>query len=147
MEIKRKGNRYYYYSWEQMRSFPIKKDKALVLIQNGEATLVDRFMMEPTPEIPTVIENKPHSCKKTEMNNVINFNAKREERIQRRSLDEAKDHFINHVIPKMSVDDIRKLADLSREDSMKFEEELMKMVLKVTVEEAVDQLKERQSNE
>lgn len=57
MLIKQKGNRYYRYSWAQMRSFPIKKVEALELIENGEAELVESFITDPTSQ-PITEETK-----------------------------------------------------------------------------------------
>lgn len=57
MLIKQKGNRYYRYSWAQMRSFPIKKVEALELIENGEAELVESFITDPAPQ-PMTEETK-----------------------------------------------------------------------------------------
>ncbi|MEC1273243.1 hypothetical protein [Bacillus subtilis] len=49
----------------------------------------------------------------------------------------AKDHFVKRVLPKLNLTDIKKLTKLSFEkDSEGFQEEIMRIILRLDIEEA-----------
>ncbi|RUS04423.1 hypothetical protein EFW58_03333 [Bacillus velezensis] len=131
MLIKQKGNRYYRYSWAQMRSFPIKKVEALELIENGEAELVESFITDPAPQ-PITEETKQVDEVQEEVKStkVVSIKSMIEAK-------KAKDHFVKRVLPKLNLTDIKKLTKLSFEkDSEGFQEEIMRIILRLDIEEA-----------
>lgn len=144
MLIKQKGNRYYRYSWAQMRSFPIKKSEALELIKNGEAELVEAFITDPTPQPiePEVtkqeIEDVQEEVKAT---NVVSLNSIREAKNEKENIAKAKEHFTKNILPNLNSNDMKKLINLSsNKDSEGFQEEMMRIVLRMSFEETTKKL-------
>lgn len=135
--IKQKGNRYYRYSWAQMRSFPIKKVEALALIENGEAELVESFITDPTPQ-PITEETKQVDEVQEEVKStkVISIKSMREAKKEKENFAKAKDHFVKRVLPKLNLIDMKKLTELSfKKDSEGFQEEIMRIILRLNIEE------------
>ncbi|UML51006.1 hypothetical protein MKS87_11475 [Bacillus subtilis] len=138
MLIKQKGNRYYRYSWAQMRSFPIKKVEALEIIENGEAELVESFITDPTPQ-PNTEETKQVDEVQEEVKStkVVSIKSMIEAKKEKENFEKAKDHFVKRVLPKLNLTDIKKLTKLSFEkDSEGFQEEIMRIILRLGIEEA-----------
>ncbi|WIT27847.1 hypothetical protein [Bacillus phage SPbetaL6] len=138
MLIKQKGNRYYRYSWAQMRSFPIKKVEALELIENGEAELVESFITDPTPQ-PITEETKQVDEVQEEVKStkVVSIKSMIEAKKAKENFAKAKDHFVKRVLPKLNLTDMKKLTELSFEkDSEGFQEEIMRIILRLNIEEA-----------
>ena len=138
MLIKQKGNRYYRYSWAQMRSFPIKKVEALELIENGEAELVESFITDPTPQ-PITEETKQVDEVQEEVTStkVVSIKSMIEAKKEKENFEKAKDHFVKRVLPQLNLTDIKKLTKLSFEkDSEGFQEEIMRIILRLDIEEA-----------
>ncbi|KXJ35287.1 hypothetical protein AX282_06065 [Bacillus spizizenii] len=138
MLIKQKGNRYYRYSWAQMRSFPIKKVEALELIENGEAELVESFITDPTPQ-PITEETKQVYEEQEEVKStkVVSIKSIRETNKEKENFAKAKDHFVKRVLPKLNLTDMKKLTELSfKKDSEGFQEEIMRIILRLNIEEA-----------
>ncbi|CAI6276808.1 hypothetical protein NRS6085_11810 [Bacillus subtilis] len=136
MLIKQKGNRYYRYSWDQMRSFPIKKVEALELIENGEAELVESFITDPAPQ-PITEETKQVDEVQGEVKStkVVSIKSMIEAKKEKENFE--KDHFVKRVLPKLNLTDIKKLTKLSFEkDSEGFQEEIMRIILRLGIEEA-----------
>ncbi|WHF25335.1 hypothetical protein QJS65_10785 [Bacillus altitudinis] len=141
MLIKQKGNRYYRYSWAQMRSFPIKKSEALELIKNDEAELVEAFITDPTPE-PIETEETKQEIKEiqveSETTNVVSLNSIREAKNEKESIAKAKEHFTKNILPNLNSNDMKTLLDFaSRKDETGFQDEMMRIVLRMSVEEGV----------
>lgn len=141
MLIKQKGNRYYRYSWAQMRSFPIKKSEALELIKNDEAELVEAFITDPTPE-PIETEETKQEIKEiqveSETTNVVSLNSIREAKNEKESIAKAKEHFTKNILPNLNSNDMKTLLDFaSREDETGFQDEMMRIVLRMSIEESV----------
>ncbi|MEH7758111.1 hypothetical protein [Bacillus pumilus] len=135
MLIKQKGNRYYRYSWAQMRSFPIKKSEALELIKNGEAELVEAFITDPTPQ---PIEDVQEEVRKT---NVVSLNSIREEKNKKENIEKAKEHFTKDILPNLNLNDMKNLINLSsKKDETGFQEEMVRIVLRMSIEEGVSHL-------
>ncbi|WP_342498270.1 hypothetical protein [Bacillus sp. FSL M8-0350] len=137
MLIKQKGNRYYRYSWAQMRSFPIKKSEALELIKNGEADLVEAFITDPTPRsieaevTKQEIEDVQEEVKTT---NVVSLNSLREAKNEKENITKAKEHFTNNILPNLNLNDMKNLINLSsKKDSKGFQEEMMRIVLRMSI--------------
>lgn len=138
MLIKQKGNRYYRYSWAQMRSFPIKKVEALELIKNGEAELVESFITDPAPQQITEetkqVDEVQEEVKSTK---VVSIKSMREAKKEKENIAKAKDHFVKRVLPNLNLTDMKKLTELSCEkDSEGFQEEIMRIILRLNIEEA-----------
>lgn len=141
MLIKQKGNRYYRYSWAQMRSFPIKKSEALELIKNDEAELVEAFITDPTPE-PIETEETKQEIKEiqveSETTNVVSLNSIREAKNEKERIAKAKEHFTKNILPNLNSNDMKTLLDFaSREDETGFQDEMMRIVLRMSIEEGV----------
>ncbi|WP_213411553.1 hypothetical protein [Bacillus subtilis] len=137
MLIKQKGNRYYRYSWSQMRSFPIKKVEALELIENGEAELVESFITDPAPQ-PITEETKQVDEVQEEVKStkVVSIKSMREEKKEKEDFAKAKDHFVKKVLPELNLTDMKKLTELSfKKDSEGFQEEIMRIMLRLNIEE------------
>ncbi|WP_370956811.1 hypothetical protein AB3239_11410 [Bacillus subtilis] len=137
MLIKQKGNRYYRYSWAQMRSFPIKKVEALELIENGEAELVESFITDPAPQ-PMTEETKQVDEVQEEVKStkVVSIKSMREAKKEKENFAKAKDHFVKRVLPKLNLTDMKKLTELSfKKDSEGFQEEIMRIILRLNIEE------------
>ncbi|PGN53912.1 hypothetical protein CN978_29860 [Priestia megaterium] len=127
MEIKQKGNRYYYYSWEQMRSFPIKKSEAIEKIANGEAKLVEYFMMEAAPEVEEVVAEEVIVVEEKEVkSNVIDFQAKKEEKQQREDMKKAKEIFNQEILPYMTSAEVNGLFYADN-----FKEEMFRVMIRI----------------
>lgn len=141
MLIKQKGNRYYRYSWAQMRSFPIKKSEALELIKNGEAELVEAFITDPTPQ-PIEAEETKQEIKEVqdevETTNVVSLNSIRKAKNEKESFTKAKEHFIKDILPNLNSNDMKTLLDFAaRKDETGFHEEMMRIVLRMSIEEGL----------
>lgn len=137
MLIKQKGNRYYRYSWAQMRSFPIKKVEALELIENGDAELVESFITDPAPQPITEktkqVDEVQEEVKSTK---VVSIKSMREAKKEKENFAKAKDHFVKRVLPKLNLTDMKKLTELSfKKDSEGFQEEIMRIILRLNIEE------------
>ncbi|MBU8573744.1 hypothetical protein [Bacillus pumilus] len=144
MLIKQKGNRYYRYSWAQMRSFPIKKSEALELIKNDEAELVEAFITDPTPE-PIEAEETKQEIKEiqveAETTNVVSLNSIREAKNVKESITKAKEYFAKNILPNLNSNDMKNLINLSsKKDSEGFQEEMMRIVLRMSLEETTKKL-------
>ncbi|MCY7679873.1 hypothetical protein MH122_13805 [Bacillus pumilus] len=141
MSIKQKGNRYYRYSWDQMRSFPIKKSEALELIKNGEAELVEAFITDPTPqpiEAEVTKQENEEVQEEAKTTNVVSLNSIREAKNEKESIAKAKEHFTKNILPNLNSNDIKTLLDFSaRKDETGFQEEMMRIVLRMSIEEGV----------
>ncbi|MCH4866727.1 hypothetical protein [Bacillus sp. 1006-3] len=130
MLIKKTGNRYYRYSWEQMRSFPIKKDEAEYKLNIGEAELVDSFPSDPAKE--DVVESRSvghEQLQKT--NNIVSLDDLRRERENREKLERDKAYFLNSVLPKLSREDVIRLRDAALAGDTELEGELHRLGLAV----------------
>ncbi|UZD72412.1 hypothetical protein [Bacillus siamensis] len=137
MLIKQKGNRYYRYCWAQMRSFPIKKVEALELIENGEAELVESFLTDPPPQ-PIAEETKQADEAKEEVKStkVVSIKSMLEAKEEKENFTKAKDHFLKKVLPKLNLTDMKRLTELSfQKDSEGFQEEIMRIMLRLNIEE------------
>lgn len=135
MLIKQKGNRYYRYSWAQMRSFPIKKAEALELIKNGEAELVEAFITDPTPQPVEKEEKEATEDKQT--SKVINLKSIREAKNEKENFEKSKDHFIKDILPNLNSNEMKNLINLSSKKDIKgFQEEMMRIVLRVSIKAA-----------
>lgn len=135
MLIKQKGNRYYRYSRAQMRSFPIKKVEALELIENGGA-LVESFITDPAPQ-PITEETKQVDEVQGEVKSTKVVSIKSMIEAKKENFEKEKDHFVKRVLPKLNLTDIKKLTKLSFEkDSERFQEEIMRIILRLGIEEA-----------
>ncbi|WP_342487323.1 hypothetical protein NSQ30_10800 [Bacillus sp. FSL R7-0651] len=144
MLIKQKGSRYYRYSWAQMRSFPIKKSEALELIKNGEAELVEAFITDPTPQpieaelTKQEIEDVQEEVQKT---NVVSLNSIREAKNEKENIEKAKEHFTKDILPNLNLNDMKNLINLSsKKDETGFQEEMVRIVLRMSIEEGVSHL-------
>lgn len=128
--IKKTGNRYYRYSWEQMRSFPIKKDEAEYKLNIGEAELVDSFPSDPAKE--DVVESRSvghEQLQKT--NNIVSLEDLRRERENREKLERDKAYFLNSILPKLSREDVIRLRDAALAGDTELEAELHRLGLAV----------------
>lgn len=132
LEIKQKGNRYYYFSRRAMRSFPIRKTEALEKIKNNEAYMVEYFITdyralgettntEPVKPIEEVIKN----------DNVVNFLDKFNKKKEAQDLDKAKHYFIEKVMPIMKHEDKMNLLN----NPEKFAEIMTELLLKAQLNE------------
>ncbi|MEH7790440.1 hypothetical protein V7358_13715 [Bacillus pumilus] len=144
MLIKQKGNRYYRYSWAQMRSFPIKKSEALELIKNGEAELVEAFITDPTPQPIEAEVSKQEieaAQEEVETTNVVSLNSIREAKNEKESITKAKEHFTKNILPNLNLNDMKNLINLSsKKDETGFQEEMVRIVLRMNIEEGVSHL-------
>ncbi|MEM5028908.1 hypothetical protein [Bacillus pumilus] len=144
MLIKQKGNRYYRYSWAQMRSFPIKKSEALELIKSGEAELVEAFITDPTPqsiETETVKQETEDVQKELQTTNVVSLNSIREAKNEKENITKAKEHFTKDILPNLNLNDMKNLINLSsKKDETGFQEEMMRIVLRMSIEEGISHL-------
>lgn len=144
MLIKQKGNRYYRYSWAQMRSFPIKKSEALELIKNGEAEIVEAFITDPTPQPIEAEETKQaiqEVQEEVETTNVVSLNSIREVKNKIESITKAKEHFTKNILPNLNSNDMKNLINLSsKKDIEGFQEEMMRIVLRMSLEESTKKL-------
>lgn len=134
LEIKQVGNRYYYFSCRQMRSFPIKKAEALSKLANNEAYLVERFITDPS----IVEELKPVEVVtpiQTQSNKVVNFSDRFKAKQEKESFDNAKSHFLNEILPNMNMNEMKQLLDVSSNNG-NFAEELMRISLRISIDEA-----------
>ena len=133
LEIKQKGNRFYYFSRRAMRSFPIKKTEALEKIKNNEAYIVEYFITD-----PRVLEEKTTDTKATELiqeasknDNVINFSDKFNKKKDAQDLEKAKRYFIEKVLPIMKHDDKTEILNIPH----KFAEVMTELLLKAQLNE------------
>ncbi|OYD12283.1 hypothetical protein CHR37_04820 [Bacillus velezensis] len=135
MLIKQKGNRYYRYCWAQMRSFPIKKVEALELIENGEAELVESFITDPTPQLITEeTKQADEAQEEVKSTKVVSIKSMRE--AKKENFAKAKDHFVQRVLPKLNLTDMKRLTELSfKKDSEGFQEEIVRIMLRLNIEE------------
>ena len=141
LEIKKVGNRYYYYSYRQFRSFPIKKSEALEKIENGEAELVERFISDPIlPEEVKTIELVKDETEQIETNSnkVVSFANRLQAKQEKESLDNAMSHFLNNILPNMNMEEMKKLTELAS-NSDSFIEELMRTTLRITMQKAASE--------
>ncbi|MCY8282809.1 hypothetical protein [Bacillus inaquosorum] len=136
MLIKQKGNRYYRYSWAQMRSFPIKKVEALELIKNGEAELVESFITDPAPQPITEETKVVDEVQEVKSTKVVSIKSMKEAKKEKENFAKAKDQFLKRVLPKLNLTDMKKLTELSfKKDSEGFQEEIMRIILRLNIEE------------
>ncbi|MDM5216772.1 hypothetical protein [Bacillus velezensis] len=137
MLIKQKGNRYYRYCWAQMRSFPIKKVEALELIENGEAELVESFITDPTPQLITEeTKQADEAQEEVKSTKVVSIKSMREAKKEKENFAKAKDHFVQRVLPKLNLTDMKRLTELSfKKDSEGFQEEIVRIMLRLNIEE------------
>lgn len=143
LEIKQKGNRYYYFARMQFRSFPIKKSEALAKIANGEAYLVDKFITDPAilEEVETIQEVKEETKQpETHSNNVVNFSDRFQAKQEKKDLDNAMSHFLNEILPNLKLDEMKKMTEAAK-NSDNFNEELMRATLRISMEKAMNEYK------
>ena len=133
LEIKQKGNRYYYFSRRQMRSFPIKKAEALEKIKNNDAEMVEYFITDPMPK-----EEKTTATKATEPvneaiknDNVVSFSDKFNKKKDNQDLEKAKQYFIEKVLPVMTFDNKKEILN----NPEKFAEIMTELLLKAQLNE------------
>lgn len=128
--IKKTGNRYYRYSWEQMRSFPIKKDEAEYKLNIGEAELVDSFPSDPDKEDIVESHSVGHN-KSQKITKVINLDEMRKEREGRKQLEINKEYFLNNILPKLNRDDVLRLRTAALVGDREFENEFHRTLLSI----------------
>jgi len=138
LEIKKVGNRYYYFSYRQLRSFPIKKAEALAKIENGEAELVESFITDQViPEVPEAIVLAKEETEQVETNSntVVSFANRFQAKQEKESLNNAMSHFLNNILPNMNMEEMKRLTQLAS-NSDNFIEELMRTTLRITMQKA-----------
>ncbi|WP_339239819.1 hypothetical protein NST06_10715 [Bacillus sp. FSL P4-0322] len=142
MLIKQKGNRYYRYSWAQMRSFPIKKSEALELIKNGEAELVKAFITDSTPQpVEEEAKSEKEVVENVQSAKVISLKSIRKAKSEKESFEKAKDHFTKNILPNLNSSDVKKLIKLSsKKDGEGFQEEMMRIVLRMSIDEEISHI-------
>jgi len=140
--IKKKGNRYYKESRRDFRSFPIKKVEAEKLITEGKAELVERFIwdIEDLINVPEQQE-QPIKVITEQPKNIISLQAKREQKqeakLYQEELAKAKDHFLNHIIPNVSRENLLRLTECSKED---FKAEFTRIILEASINQTLGSL-------
>ena len=139
--IKKKGNRYYKESRFDFRSFPIKRIEAKKLLSEGKAELVERFIWD-MEEFRNTPEQQEQPIKAVEQpKNIISLQAKREQKegakLYQEELIKAKDHFINHIIPNVSRENLLRLTECSKED---FKAEFTRIVLEASFNQTLNSL-------
>ena len=129
LEIKQKGNRYYYFSRRAMRSFPIKKTEALEKIKNNEAYMVDYFITDQRVLEEAIEPAKP--LREAKNDNVINFTDKFNKKKEAQDIEKAKQYFIEKVMPIMKHEDKINLLN----NPQKFAEIMTELILKAQLNE------------
>lgn len=145
LEIKKVGNRYYYFARMQFRSFPIKKSEALAKIESGEAYLVDKFITDPdyfeeVKATKTAEHVEEIKQPETKSNNVVNFSDKFQAKQEKKNLDEAMSHYLNNILPNLKLDEMKRMMDAAH-DKDKFNEELMRATLRISLEKEIKNMK------
>jgi hypothetical protein len=131
LALKRKGNRYYREDRFSFRSFPIKRVEPEKLIAEGKAELVDFFIWEigeynEAQEAPVIPDN------------VVSIEAKRQQKQESIGIEEARQRFINEIMPNISNESLLRLAETAASgDKNLYKIELMK----VFMESAANQVK------
>lgn len=124
-----------------MRSFPISQVKAKALLDTGEAVLVERFITDPVIEVKEVIkETTVLTEEPAKPNNIVNFEDKFKAKQEEKAFNNAVNHFKNNILPKMTFEETKELTKLALSKG-NFEEELLKIALRVIIEEEQQKVK------
>lgn len=124
-----------------MRSFPIKKVEAEALLKTGEAVRVERFINDPVIEVKEVVKETTVLKEEfTKPNNIVNFEDKFKAKQEEKEFHNAVNHFKNNILPKMTYEETKELTKLALSKG-NFEEELLKIALRVILEEEQQKVK------
>lgn len=125
-ELKRVGNRYYYFNRLQFRSFPIKRKEAEELLERGEAILLDRFITDPQPNEQDKKAEEPIDV----LSQVIDFQSKQKEKIDAEMFEANKQEFIRDVLPRLSGEELRTIIAVIN-DEEKFRTEILRILMRL----------------
>jgi|GEM_PF-4322257 len=128
---------YYEFSRFQFRSFRISAADAELKLATGESCLVDKFLHESVSAELFPEENKNVECvevgkaiEEVKQDNVVSFTDKFKAKQEKTDLEKAKSHFINNILPNMSLQE--KETVLNNPDMIR--EVLLNVMLRTTVE-------------
>lgn len=133
-EIKKVGDRYYYFSQEHFRSMPIKKSLAKELLSTGEAIMVDRFVTDKVIESPVNVEEKILETSSFAKPTVVDFVTKQRQRFEAERLEADKQEFINVILPRLTGDELKTIVSVMN-DPEAFRTELLRIMMRIKVSE------------